>query len=269
MSAQISAQLVRTAEKPVAAASALSTVAEESLPIKLPTPSMPTTLAEVPSMPTPAPTPSVAAPEVQNMDLAEKQATADQAMTELLVAQQIADDEAFARELMKEFTAKDEAAGAQAQMAQQLAEMPSAERHEDLPSTSTTSEVDQIPDHQLPAERLRYEQIEEMSYKQPMNHVKYEAAAVACKKLKWMSDYYGTPIAELTLKAFESQVCQNLRTRLGGQNKLLQMDIEKFPFIAIQDLVLTECMHIKQNVMPECKNYNGMPINELTKENFE
>ncbi len=136
---------------------------------------------------------------------------------------------------MEEFGAEDEASRVQVRTDWQLAKMASAERHEDLTSTSASSEVDQTPDDQLPAERLSYEQIEEISYDQLMNHMKYEAAVVAHKKLKRMSDYYGTPIAELTLNEFESQVYKNLRTCLKGQYKLLQRDIEKLPFKAFED----------------------------------
>ncbi len=52
-----------------------------------------TTPTEKSNVLTPAPTPTVAAPEVEDMDLTEKQAAAEQALAELFEAQQIADDE--------------------------------------------------------------------------------------------------------------------------------------------------------------------------------
>ncbi len=64
-------------------------------------------------------------------------------------------------------------------------------------------------------------------------------------------------------------VYQNQRTHLKGRYKLLQRDIEKLPFEAIEDRDQTECTYIKQNVMPEYSNYNGTPIDKFTKEEFE
>ncbi len=116
-----------------------------------------------------APTPTVAAPEVKDMDLTEKQATAEQALAELFEVQQITDDEELMKKLMKEFDADDEA-----ERKQQLAKMA-----RNWPLTSAASETDLIPDDQLPVERLRYDQIEEMLYLQLMDHAKRETEAVA------------------------------------------------------------------------------------------
>ncbi len=66
--------------------------------------------------------------------------------------QQIADEEELTNKLTKEFDAENEA-----QMKQQLAEMAG-----DLPLASAASGVDPAPDDQLPVERLRYDQIEDM-----------------------------------------------------------------------------------------------------------
>ncbi len=107
ISAQISTPPARNAEKLVVAASTLST--STVVPIKSLTFSALTTLAEVLSVLTPALTPIVVAAEVEDMDLAEKQAMAKQAIAELFAAQQIADDEALGWELTEELATKDEA----------------------------------------------------------------------------------------------------------------------------------------------------------------
>ncbi len=84
-----------------------------------------------------------------------------------------------------------------------------------------------------------------------------------------MSDFYGLSNSKFKLAEFESQVHWNWSIHLRGQNKLLQRDIEKLPFEAIQDRVWTENDLIKQRILSEHLSYNGTPINQFTKEKFE
>ncbi len=62
----------------------------------------------------------------------------------------------------------------------------------EIPSTS--AELKERPESPLPARRLRYEWIEEMTYDEMMDHLKYEALALAHQRMSKLSDYHGVPI---------------------------------------------------------------------------
>ncbi len=147
-----------------------------------------TTLTEKLSAPTPVLMSAVVVPEVGPILIrTAEQPAADRALVELSKAQQIANDADLAKKLPREFDAEDEA-----ERQQQLAEAAS-----NRPSTLAVSKTDLIPDDQLPVDKLRYDQIEELFYLQLMDRVECETEAIARKNEREYWNFMAIPSLSL------------------------------------------------------------------------
>ncbi len=85
----------------------------------------------------------------------------------------------------------------------------------------------------MPARKLRFEQIEELSYDELRSCLEYEAQAVAYNKLAELSDYYGKLIDQFDRAGFEIAIHQQYTLWSKNPGKMLQRDLGKLSFEGI------------------------------------
>ncbi len=79
----------------------------------------------------------------------------------------------------------------------------------------------------IPARKLRFEQIEELTYDELMNHLEYENEAVASHKMADLSDYHGKLIDQIDRGSFEIAVRKQYAL---WKAFAAQRDLEKFSY---------------------------------------